>query len=201
MRMLNERECHDKPARAHAPQPKATGTEPEIPASQRRSVVFISQLKTRVRRPHLMALAVAVSALASLASVSPAYAGNCQLFGTCSPLYPVNTVPPTVYNDTWELTNSGWSNGSYLSTSTGSWTNSPTSYSYEWFLCNSSGSSCSLLQNAKSNYVSKDQSWVGQTVIAGVTATNSYGWSDTAYSAPTKVLGMGCSTYGGCVGS
>lgn len=58
--------------------------------------MFINHLKTRVRCPRRLALAVAVAALASATWVTPAIAGGCT-FDSCPSSGPVNTQAPTLY--------------------------------------------------------------------------------------------------------
>ncbi len=98
---------------------------------------------------------------------------------TTSPtLPPVNTPPPTITGTPQE--------GSTLTASNGSWSNSPTSYAYQWQDCSSS-TSCSDIPGATSLSYALQSSDVGKTVDVVVTATNS-GGSTPATSAQTGTV-------------
>lgn len=104
------------------------------------------------------------------------------------PSPPVNTVPPTISGTAQQ--------GSTLTTSNGSWSNTPTGYSYAWQDCSSSGSSCTNISGATSNSYTVQASDVGDTIRAVVTASNA-GGSVAASSVPTAVVSSGGGGGGG----
>ena len=93
-----------------------------------------------------------------------------------SPTAPVNTTPPTIGGSATE--------GSTLSASTGTWTNTPTSYGYQWQRCNTGA--CQNVGAPTSTYL-LGSSDVGSTVRISVTASNASG-SGSATSAPTGTV-------------
>jgi endoglucanase len=90
---------------------------------------------------------------------------------------PVNTALPTINGTPVQ--------GSALTASTGSWTNSPTSYGYKWQRCASG--SCSPISGATSSMYVLQAADVGDTIDVVVTASNPWG-SGTATSAQTAVV-------------
>jgi Ig domain of plant-specific actin-binding protein len=77
--------------------------------------------------------------------------------------------------------------GSLLSASNGSWTNSPTSFAYAWQRCDNSGGSCAAIAAATSKQYTLTSADVNQRIRVQVTATNSSG-SGTAVSRPTNTV-------------
>jgi Ig domain of plant-specific actin-binding protein len=77
--------------------------------------------------------------------------------------------------------------GSLLSASNGSWTNSPTSFAYAWQRCDNSGGSCAAIAGATSKQYTLTSAEVNQRIRVQVTATNSSG-SGTATSGPTNTV-------------
>ncbi len=79
--------------------------------------------------------------------------------------------------------------GTQLSASTGSWSDSPTSYAYQWQDCNSSGLSCSnVASGGTSSTYTPAGSEIGDTLEVTVTATNAGGTSIPWSSAPTALV-------------
>ena len=77
--------------------------------------------------------------------------------------------------------------GSLLTASHGSWTNSPTSYAYAWQRCDNSGGSCTAIAGATSKQYTLTSADVNNRLRVQVTATNSSG-SGTATSRPTNTV-------------
>lgn len=92
---------------------------------------------------------------------------------------PTNTATPTVSGSPRQ--------GSTLTASTGTWTNSPTSYTYQWSRCDTNGDACSDISGADSQTYTLQGDDVGKTLRVTVTAKNADG-SGTATSAPTAVV-------------
>jgi hypothetical protein len=90
---------------------------------------------------------------------------------------PENTALPVVSGTAQQ--------GSALSTTNGTWTNSPTSFSYAWKDCNLSGESCTTISGATSSSYTLKEADVGHTIRSVVTATNA-GGSTSATSAATS---------------
>ena len=88
-----------------------------------------------------------------------------------------NTVLPAISGTTKQ--------GSTLSASQGTWTNSPTSYGYQWQDCSSNG--CANISNATGLTYTLQSSDVLHTVDVVVTASNAAG-SASAVSKPTAVI-------------
>ena len=93
---------------------------------------------------------------------------------------PSNTAPPTISGTAQQ--------GSTLSTSNGSWTNSPTSFSYQWQRCDSGGANCNPIAGATNQTYTVAAADVGFTLRAAVTAKNAGGSSAPATSAQTAVV-------------
>jgi hypothetical protein len=91
---------------------------------------------------------------------------------------PANTAPPIVSGTDQE--------GSTLTESHGTWTNSPTSYSYQWQRCDSSGANCISISGASAQTYLLAGSDVGHTLRIQVWATNSRGTGGPAASQPTS---------------
>jgi hypothetical protein len=95
------------------------------------------------------------------------------------PAAPVNSALPAISGQTIQ--------GSALTTSDGTWSNSPTSYTYQWQDCNTSGAACTNISGATSSTYTLAGSDVGDTLRAVVTATNS-GGSASATSAASAAV-------------
>jgi hypothetical protein len=93
---------------------------------------------------------------------------------------PANTAPPAISGTPQE--------GSTLSGSNGTWTNSPSKYSYAWLRCDNKGGSCATINGANKNAYVVTSGDVNTTIRFRVTASNSAG-SDVATSGPTAVIG------------
>jgi hypothetical protein len=93
---------------------------------------------------------------------------------------PANTAAPVISGPPQE--------GSTLSGSNGTWTNSPSKFDYAWLRCDNKGSSCATINGANKNTYVVASGDVNNTVRFRVTATNSAG-NDTATSNPTAVVG------------
>ena len=118
-------------------------------------------------------IAVLVGALAVAASV---------LVGVGSAVRqaaPSNTSLPSISGSAKD--------GSLLTASNGSWTNSPTSYVYAWQRCDNSGGSCAAIGGATSKQYTLTSTDVNQRIRVQVTATNSSG-SGTATSRQTGTV-------------
>ena len=135
--------------------------------------MFLNPRTMPSRRIRRLALAIAASALATVACVSPASAGGC-IMDNC---VPVNTGPPAVVGTPQP--------GAMLTTTTGSWTNSPTSYWYSWYDCDSF--KCKRVATGSQTYVVQPNEY-GDAVRSQVTALNSQGASDAIWSNPSAVI-------------
>jgi hypothetical protein len=91
---------------------------------------------------------------------------------------PVNTEAPKLSGSPVE--------GTKLSVSNGVWSNSPVTYVYQWEDCNSEGTGCDKIIGA-TNPSYTDTNFVGQTLVAEVTAINA-GGSVTASSAHSGLV-------------
>ena len=108
---------------------------------------------------------------------TPATSAASSLVSSSTP--PGNTALPTLSGQTVQ--------GTALSTSNGSWTNSPTSFAYQWQDCDSSGNNCSAITGATASSYTLAAGDVGDTIRAVVTATNAAG-STPATSAASSVV-------------
>ncbi len=122
----------------------------------------------RMRRLTVLACAAAVSAL----TVAAASQGQATAA-------PSNTSLPSISGSARD--------GSLLTASHGSWTNSPTSFAYQWQRCDAQGGSCADIPGATSNKYTVQTADVGHRLRVQVTATNSSG-SGVAVSRPTGVV-------------
>jgi hypothetical protein len=122
----------------------------------------------RIRRFIVLACAAAVPALIVAAtSLGQATAA------------PSNTSLPSISGSARD--------GSLLTASHGSWTNSPTSYAYQWQRCDAQAGNCADISGATSDHYTVQTADVGHRLRVQVTATNSSG-SGVAVSRPTGVV-------------
>jgi hypothetical protein len=77
--------------------------------------------------------------------------------------------------------------GSILTASRGSWTNSPSDFNYQWLSCDSDGGNCTPISGANSRQYTIQTADVGHRIRVTVKATNSDG-SGNATSRPTDVV-------------
>jgi hypothetical protein len=77
--------------------------------------------------------------------------------------------------------------GSVLTASNGSWSNSPTSFTYQWTRCDADGGSCNDVTGANSRQYTVQTADVGSRLRVTVTASNKDG-SGKADSRPTDVV-------------
>jgi uncharacterized membrane protein len=105
---------------------------------------------------------------------------------------PANTAAPAISGTPQE--------GSTLTGSNGTWTNSPTKFTYAWLRCDNKGNSCATVNGATKNTYVIASGDVNTTIRFRVTASNSAG-DETATSSPTPVIGKnrgsGCPAGGG----
>jgi hypothetical protein len=95
---------------------------------------------------------------------------------------PANTGLPTILPATPQQ-------GSPMTVTTGSWSNSPASYAYQWQRCTSSGDDCVAISGATSASYTPGAADVGRKLLARVTATNP-GGSATATSTSSVIAGV-----------
>jgi hypothetical protein len=100
---------------------------------------------------------------------------------------PANTVAPAISGTPQE--------GSTLSGSNGTWSNSPTKFEYAWLRCDNKGGSCATINGANKNTYVLTSGDVNNTIRFRVTASNSAG-NNAATSNPTAVIGK--NRGGGC---
>src|SRR5882724_5073679 len=77
---------------------------------------------------------------------------------------PANTSLPSISGSAKD--------GSLLTASHGSWTNSPTSYAYAWQRCDTDGGACAAITGATSKQYTATSADVGHRLRVTVTATN-----------------------------
>jgi hypothetical protein len=77
--------------------------------------------------------------------------------------------------------------GSTLTTSDGSWSNTPTSFTYQWQRCTAEGSGCTNIAGATSKTYRLDPADVDRTIRVGVTASNTDGQA-TAFSSVSDLV-------------
>jgi hypothetical protein len=102
------------------------------------------------------------------------------LAAAASAATPQNTAAPTISGTSKE--------GSALTASDGTWSNSPTSFTYQWQRCASDGTGCGDITGGTSKTYTPMSGDVGQTLRVVVTAANTDGKA-SATSAPTEVIG------------
>lgn len=114
----------------------------------------------------------------------PAFAGAIAVAaafaGAAVASVPANTARPTISGTDKD--------GSTLTASTGSWSNSPTSFSYRWRRCADDGTSCSDISGATGKSYRLVSADVLHVIRVVVTASNSSG-SASATSNGTPVIG------------
>jgi hypothetical protein len=101
------------------------------------------------------------------------------LAGGASAAAPQNTSPPTTGGTAKE--------GSTLTASQGTWSNTPTSFTYQWQRCASDGTACGDITGATKSTYTLVAGDVGHTVRVAVTGTNADGKA-TADSEPSDVV-------------
>ena len=92
---------------------------------------------------------------------------------------PQNTAAPTITGTAKE--------GSTLTASTGTWTNSPTSFAYQWQRCATDGTACGDINGATDKTYTPTSGDVSHTVQVVVTATNADGKA-SAPSDPSAIV-------------
>ena len=92
---------------------------------------------------------------------------------------PQNTAAPTISGTAKE--------GSALTASTGTWTNSPTSFAYQWQRCATDGTSCGDINGATDKTYTPTSGDVSHTVQVVVTATNADGKASASSDASAIV--------------
>src|SRR5438105_3938208 len=127
------------------------------------------EMPTALKRRLRWGAATAVAALAA-AGVFAAVA---------SAAAPENTASPTIGGTATE--------GSSLTASTGTWTNSPASFAYQWQRCASDGTGCGDINGATDKTYTPTSGDVSHTLRVVVTATNSDGKASAA-SEPSEVI-------------
>jgi hypothetical protein len=126
------------------------------------------------RKRLLAALAMAVGATAIGAVFATPHEGR-----AASEAAPTNTATPTISGTAQD--------GSTLTVSQGTWTDSPTSFAYAWSRCDANGDNCAVVAGATASSYTVQSADVSSTLRLTVTATNVDG-SGQATSAPTAVV-------------
>jgi len=83
--------------------------------------------------------------------------------------------------------------GQTLSANPGTWSESPYAYGYQWLRCNPG---CSNITGETGQTYTLASADVGSTIRVLVTATNSVGTSEGAYTQPSAVVVAGAATFG-----
>lgn len=131
----------------------------------------------------------AVGALLLLAAVI----GLAETSGAAAPQAPPgNQSPPTIAGTPQE--------GSALTTTNGTWTNTPTSFTYQWRRCDENGGACSNIGGATDRTYTLRRPDVGNTIRSRVTARNADG-STQSTSVPTAVVRAAPAAPSGCAGN
>jgi hypothetical protein len=114
------------------------------------------------------------------AAAAAALVAAAGVFATvASAAVPQNTAAPTISGTAKE--------GSTLTASTGTWTNSPTSFAYQWQRCASDGTGCGDVNGATDETYTPTSGDVSHTARVVVTATNADGKA-TASSEPSAIV-------------
>jgi len=92
---------------------------------------------------------------------------------------PQNTSPPTISGTLKE--------GSTLTASDGTWSNSPTSFAYQWQRCNSGGTACGDITAGTSKTYTLTSGDVGHALRVTVTASNTDGKASATSGATDPV--------------
>jgi hypothetical protein len=92
---------------------------------------------------------------------------------------PVVTGQPAIFGSTRD--------GSLLTASHGSWTNSPSSYGYQWLRCDANAVNCAPIAGANSREYTASSADVGRRLRVTVIASNGYG-SGTSTSNATGTI-------------
>jgi hypothetical protein len=74
-----------------------------------------------------------------------------------------------------------------LSAAVGTWSNTPGSFAYQWERCDPTGASCTAIAGATGESYTVTPTDSGSTLVAVVTATNTYGTA-TATTVATPVI-------------
>ena len=114
-----------------------------------------------------------------VAPVATLFVAAGVLAATASAAPPQNTAAPTLSGQTRE--------GSTLTTSNGTWSNTPTSYTYQWQRCDAAGANCANITGATAQSYTLTAADVDRRVRSVVTARNADG-SASANSAPSNVV-------------
>jgi len=86
--------------------------------------------------------------------------------------------------------------GVTMGVSSGTWSKSPVAYGYQWEDCNSTGNECTPILGATNPNYKLAESDVGHTLVARVTATNSFGSVLAETSHSSVVASSGTKTEG-----
>lgn len=124
---------------------------------------------------------LAAVGMAAAATAIGAVFGSPHVGFAAAQAAPTNTATPTISGLAQE--------GSKLTASQGSWSNtdSSTKYAYAWSRCDTSGDSCAAIAGATAQDYAVQAADVGHTLRITVTATNSDNTSGQATSVPTAV--------------
>jgi len=137
-----------------------------------------SQSYTLVTADVAHTIVVVVTAANSAGSASNASSAS----GLVTAPVPVNSTVPTVSGSVTQ--------GSTLTATNGTWTNSPTGYATQWYECPTSctGSNFTAISGAVGNTYVTESTDVGDVLYATVTASNASGAGTPASSTDTAVI-------------